>query len=199
MRTLSSFIEEQLFGKEIGSDVTFLLSPSNENFPAHKIILARSPVFRAMFYSSTMLETQDKTVIKEEMSKTALFEFLRFLYTDKIDLTGEIGNLATKNIYRLVFEVFDAAHKYQVDELQQVCSKYLRDCINHENVFLLFSQSKLYNNHELERKCLEFIETNCNDLLKIAKKSIVELSYDDMLTLVKNDHLEVNEVDLFGI
>jgi hypothetical protein len=44
-----------------------------------------------MFFSSTMLETQDKTVIKEEMSKSGLYEFLRFLYTDKIDLTGEIG------------------------------------------------------------------------------------------------------------
>jgi len=87
---------------------------------------------------------------------------------------------------------------FRVEELQHVCSKYLRDCINFDNVFILFSQSKMYNNAELERKCLEFIEVNCAELLKIARKSILELSYEDLLTIVKSDHLEVSEMEVFG-
>jgi len=93
--TIAQIIEDKLYNNQFGSDVTFLLPQSNnETIKAHRLILSiRSPVFKAMFFDSNMLEqSQDQATIREEsMSKGALTQFLRYLYTDKIELTGENG------------------------------------------------------------------------------------------------------------
>lgn len=116
--TLVEYISKQLLCNPFASDVVFKISPPThyvtsfvqpeghqtprtrslgqvqvvqttiEMIPAHRIILARSPVFKKMFFDSKMQESQQKQQIPEEISKKSFMEFLQFMYTDACNLTG---------------------------------------------------------------------------------------------------------------
>jgi len=88
-KTLTDRVEF-LLNNSLMSDVSFVVrnaSGEEESLAAHKFVLAvSSPVFYAMFYGE-LAERKNKIVLPDCDSESFL-EFLRFLYSDKVDLSG---------------------------------------------------------------------------------------------------------------
>ena len=124
---------EFLLNNSLMSDVSFVVrnaSGEEESLAAHKFVLAvSSPVFYAMFYGE-LAESKNKIVLPDSDSESFL-EFLRFLYSDKVDLTGAS-----------VMQVSYLAKKYIVPELETACTNFLKEHLSPEKRFRYLTTGK---------------------------------------------------------
>ena len=74
-----------MFNNELMSDVSFTCGESSRIFYAHKYVLATSSaVFFAMFYGN--LAQKESTIPIADADEESFEEFLRYLYTDDMEL-----------------------------------------------------------------------------------------------------------------
>jgi hypothetical protein len=191
----SSTINEHvkyLYNNPIGSDVIFEITTVDpkECIHAHKIILARSPVFRCLFFESGMKECnsiEPKLKISiDDLSVSGFLEFMRYFYMDYIELNPTIA-----------LEVLHAAHKYQVSHLEKLCSDYLISIIDQENVYILLSQAKFFSNNVLKRACILYIERNAEKIFSNLPEGFNDLKYEDVLEIVNSDEINASELLIF--
>ena len=194
-QTKRSTISERtkfIFNNELLSDVKFVVPASHnesENrksqtcIPAHKFILAiSSPVFYAMFYGE-MAETSG-TVQLPDCDYESLLELFRFLYSDRVNLSGSN-----------VMQVLYLAKKYLVPSLADKCTEYLRDHLEASNVFSVLPQAQKFEDKDLEERCWEVIEAHTENTL--TSEEFVTLERSVVESVVKRERLNVKEVDLF--
>ena len=194
-QTKRSTISERtkfIFNNELLSDVKFVVPASHnesENrksqkcIPAHKFILAiSSPVFYAMFYGE-MAETSG-TVQLPDCDYESLLELFRFLYSDRVNLSGSN-----------VMQVLYLAKKYLVPSLTDKCTKYLQENLEASNVFSVLPQAQKFEDKDLEERCWEVIETQTENAL--TSEEFVTLERSVVESVVKRERLNVKEVDLF--
>ena len=194
-QTKRSTISERtkfIFNNELLSDVKFVVPAShNESesrksqkcIPAHKFILAiSSPVFYAMFYGE-MAETAG-TIQLPDCDYESLLELFRFLYSDKVNLSGSN-----------VIEVLYLAKKYLVPSLADKCTEYLQEHLAASNVFAVLPQAQKFEDKDLEEQCWEVIETHTDNAL--TSEEFVTLDRSVVESVVKRERLNVKEVDLF--
>ncbi|GIY60099.1 TD and POZ domain-containing protein 3 [Caerostris extrusa] len=104
---------EQLLREKILCDVT--LQVGSEEFPAHKAILvARSPVFKAMF-TRDMQETARNVVDISDLDADTVKRMLLYVYTDTLDHPE--GDCVEK--------LYFAADKYEILCLKNKCALLL--------------------------------------------------------------------------
>lgn len=120
------------------NDVT--LRAGNKDFPAHKSILgARSPVFYAMF-ERDMLEKQTNFVDITDLDADTLNKLLIFIYSESLD--GLIWEDAMK--------LYSAADKYQMQNLKEKCSSFLKNNVMDASVCEVLIFADDYQDHELK-------------------------------------------------
>lgn len=122
---------------------------------AHKCILvARSPVFEAMF-TSGMLEETSGTVVIDDIDGNVMKALLEFIYSDTID---------PKLLESLAELLLMAAAKYQVLGLVSICESYL--CIHITNdtaLSLLKLADDVPECEKLKKSCLQYIALHPSD------------------------------------
>lgn len=102
---------------------------------AHKAILAaRSPVFKKMF-TLKMKETKENVVEVTDIKHDTLEEMLHFIYTGSVSELFPI----------VVLELFEAAHKYQIECLIKVCEIEMHQNLTEENAAAIHELSKIYD------------------------------------------------------
>lgn len=102
------------------ADVTIVTSDLM-TIRAHKMILVRSPVFRAMF-TNEMKEKINNEVVVKNFKHDIMQELLKYIYTDKVgDLRLIAGDLLV------------AADYYDLPELKKICIKALEENVNTSN------------------------------------------------------------------
>jgi BTB/POZ domain len=110
----------KMYRDEIFTDVQINCA-DGKSIRAHKTVLARSPVFMAMF-SSDMLENNSATVSTNVFDSRTMEALIKFIYTDEVANLGEIdGNL------------MEAADFYDLPDLKEACRKSLERNINGSN------------------------------------------------------------------
>ena len=178
-----------IFNNEILSDVKFVVpmsigeSESKKVIPAHKFVLAiSSPVFFAMFYGQ-MAETKDSIELTD-CEYESLLELFRFLYTDKVNLSGNN-----------VMQVLYLANKYIVPSLAKKCTEYLRDNLNASNVFFILPHARKFENKDLEDRCWKVIKEQTEEAVTSDEFFKVERSVVE--SVVKREELSVTELELF--
>ena len=178
-----------IFNNELLSDVKFVVpaseaeSETRKTIPAHKIVLAiSSPVFYAMFYGQ-LAEAKD-CVQLPDCEYDSLLEFLRYLYSDKANLTGS-------NVMHVLY----LANKYMVPSLAEKCSEYLRKNLSTANVFSILPHAQKFEDKDLEDRCWEVIEENTEEA--VTSDDFVTLERSLIESVVKRERLTVREVDLF--
>ena len=181
-----------IFNNELLSDVKFVAPASNsesesrksqKSIPAHKFVLAiSSPVFYAMFYGE-MAETAS-TIELPDCDYESLLEFFRYLYSDKVNLTGSN-----------VMQVLYFANKYLIPSLAGKCSEYLREHLEASNVFCILPQAQKFEDKDLEERCWNVIESYTGEA--VTSDDFVTLERSIVESVVKRERLNVNEVDLF--
>ena len=139
--------------------------------PAHKLLLtAKSPVFNAMFCGE--LAEQEQSINLPDCEYEGMLEFLRFLYTEKVYLSG-----------MNVMQVLYLAEKYSVPNLTKRCNSFLN--LDMSNVFSVLKHADFFSNDHLASDCWYFAEKNAKDVLSSVEFLATEQSVLENVVAIK--------------
>lgn len=161
METLSEDFKSLSTNKE-NFDIT--LNVQDKEYKAHKaILIARSPVFSAMFrYESS--EKKSGIINIPDCDPETFKEFLEFLYC------GKLEELSPSNALRL----YETSDKYDIQELKTFCSVYLMKNLSVENLGEIVILADKYDDTELLTAAQCFFNRNLSNVL-------VTSEWDDFL------------------
>lgn len=147
---------KQLHNTEDLHDVVFVVN--SVEFKAHKVILmARSPVFQAMFLVDMIEKKENKVTIKN-IEPEVFAQLLKFIYTDEIDMD------------RASIELGHAANMYSLLRLLSICNNHLQKTIDITNAIAIVKYS---------------IDVVCDELKDFAAKFVMshadQFSEEDIL------------------
>lgn len=109
-------------------DCQFIIG--NESIGAHMIFIAANcPALEKE------LETSENKLVVQDCSKDAFMEFLKFIYSAKMDRKG----------LNIVIEVAALADKYDFRRLKDYCESVLHDKIYSENPDIIYQSCFTYN------------------------------------------------------
>ena len=146
---------EHLLDTKSHSDV--VVEVQTTKFDAHKLVLmARSPVFEAMF-NSNLTENQTNILKIEDIEPEVFAEILRFIYTDQVE---NLGGMTVK--------LLAAADKYMLEFLKTKCEASLAETITVENCSDLLFLSDLHSADGLKKVVLEFVRYRSDAVVKTA-------------------------------
>ena len=172
-----------MFNNSEMSDISLTCEGSHKIFYAHKYVLGTSSaVFKAMFYGD--LAEKNPVLHLSDTDEKSLEEFLKFLYTDKCNLT-------TDNVVSVMY----LSKKYIVPSLTLKCVNVLKRNIKAENVTSTLEQATHFDERKLEMSCWTFIESNTKQV--VASKDFNIISQKTLASLLKRDDLNILEVELF--
>jgi len=130
-----------------------ILKSGGEDIRVHKsVLVARSPVFKAMF-STEMKEKKENEIDMTDATVIAIKEMKKFMY---------LGIIAEE--FQETEELMKLADKYEIEDLRIECTQILLKSINNNNVFKLGILGEIYNSNELVRNCAEHIKNNRDNI-----------------------------------
>ncbi|XP_058811254.1 BTB/POZ domain-containing protein 6-like [Topomyia yanbarensis] len=136
---------EILFNNEFMSDVTLLVGPDRQRIHGHKMILiSASDHFFELFQNSTINE-----ITLEDVEPSIILELLRFLYCEKIQLTGEN-----------VREIYTQSKKWSLEKVLEAVDTFLNQCIDADNVLKKLMENRFYELKSIDETCLQIICDN---------------------------------------
>ncbi|CAL1262213.1 unnamed protein product [Larinioides sclopetarius] len=123
------------------------LKASSQSYPAHKCVLsARSPVFKAMF-SNTMKEKINDCVDIKDLNDDTVSRMLRYIYS------ADVGKLE----WGSATDLYEAADKYQILNLKDICSFYLKNNLCPQNACEALVLADLHQDGDLKAFVRDFI------------------------------------------
>lgn len=134
------------------SDITFIVE--NQPIYAHKLMLMRSPYFRALFLGD-MRESRLSTIRIEEVRHSVFLSILEYLYTDTVRINLEEA-----------MELFEAADLYCIPRLKTMCEKRMIQSISVETAATIFHAADMHTATALRRKALKFIVAHFEEVSK---------------------------------
>ncbi|XP_067928342.1 BTB/POZ domain-containing protein 1-like [Watersipora subatra] len=188
------------------SDVTFLVGGSSllmtssssvvpmvQRFVAHKFVLSMSSaVFNAMFNGQmAQMAVEDEAAIDEaaieipDVEPIAFQSMLSFIYTDEINVESET-----------VMSILYTAKKYALPRLEDECVEFLKDNIQCENVFMLLTQARLFDEPVLEKMCLHSIDKCTTEAF--SSDGFVDIDLETLCVVLERDSLGIRESKLFS-
>ncbi|XP_071960871.1 kelch-like protein 18 [Antedon mediterranea] len=162
-----------------------IVSVDNQDFYAHKVVLAGcSPYLRAMF-TNGMLET-DKNVVKiQGIDPVAMEIILDFMYTATIDVNVENVQI-----------VLAGASMLNMSSLRNVCSTFLQSQLDASNCLGIHSFADMYSCPELEYASRSFIYQHFLEVIRT--EEFFMMSEQDVFKLFRSDQLQVeHEEDVY--
>lgn len=127
-----------------------------KEFTAHKAILAaRSLVFKKMFVSN-MKEARTNIVYINDIKAEIFEEMLRFIYTGKVSEYFQVFAL----------ELFEAAHKYEIEDLMEICKNAISENLSDENAADFLNMAVVYDFDEnLKKEAFSLLKQKlCNKI-----------------------------------
>ena len=122
----------------------------------HKSVLCcRSDVFGVMFLNDEMIEAQSREVEINDIQADTMETFLYFLYHDQVQDTKMINA-----------KLLRAAHKYNVPELMDFCTDYLKKNLSFENATDVLVSAHLTDQKDLFEIASDFVKKNEGNLVK---------------------------------
>ncbi|XP_055301660.1 uncharacterized protein LOC129568119 [Sitodiplosis mosellana] len=181
---LFSAIGRKLYLNSELADVHFVFGPNDhyERVPVNKAhLMAASDVFATMFNGSW--KEKDEVEIADT-SAAAFKEFLQFFYFGQVKLTMEN-----------VGAVMNLGEMYNVAECLAVCSKFLKNNLNEENVCRHYRLAILFNQHKLKQSCETIIGFNTNSVFN--STDFLACDRTVLAEILELDWLSCTEVELF--
>lgn len=132
---------ENLFVSQKYTDV--VLEAEGKEIRAHKgIICSRSAVFDSMF-SHDLLESQENTVKIVDTEFEILQELIRYIYCDRVE-----------DLEKVALQLYTAADKYEIEDLQRICKDFLMKNLNADIVVEVLVLADCHSSDDL-RECAE--------------------------------------------
>lgn len=124
-----------------------------EDFPAHRIVLAScSPFFRAMF-SNNFRECQAKEITIKDLHPLVMQRLIEFAYSSRITV-GE----------KCVLHVLLAATRYQMEDVSKACSDFLVKHLDASNVIGISNFAEQIGCMELYKEGREYINKHFSEV-----------------------------------
>ncbi|CAB3380825.1 Hypothetical predicted protein [Cloeon dipterum] len=134
---------KKAFNRADTADVVFVVE--GKKIHAHKaILIMQCAVFETMFQGDWKESNQREQII-EIRSYDAFFAFLKYFYTNEVDLQPD-----------LALELFALAHFYQMSDLQKKCLKIIKQGVTVENAALVYDRAIQLATKELKEFVLNF-------------------------------------------
>eukprot|EP01156_Anaeramoeba_ignava_P021655 Anaeramoba_ignava/c19484_g3_i1.p1 GENE.c19484_g3_i1~~c19484_g3_i1.p1 ORF type:complete len:492 (+),score=126.43 c19484_g3_i1:43-1518(+) len=191
-KTIEEVLRNLVNQKDI-ADVKFLVGHKEEEMYGHKVLLSTaSEYWMRMFYGLKWKEiseskNEDFIVIRiPDVEPNAFLVLLDYAYTrNPKTLTGDNA-----------IEVLMAADKYMLDDLQVLCSTFIKDNIIEDNcllIFEIFDSLKLvgFEKDELQR----FIEVHSDNVFN--EKCFRDLKRETIQNILNFPNIQTPEITLF--
>ncbi|KAG7277720.1 hypothetical protein CRUP_023008 [Coryphaenoides rupestris] len=117
------------------------------------VLAVGSSVFAAMFYGDLAEETDEIRI--PDVEPDAFLALLKYMYSDEVELEADT-----------VLATLYAAKKYLVPALARACVCFLEGSLEAKNACVLLSQSRLFEEPELSRRCWEVIDAQAELALR---------------------------------
>ncbi|XP_077394081.1 BTB/POZ domain-containing protein 6-B-like [Festucalex cinctus] len=174
-----------MFNNELMADVHFIVGPpgGSQRVPAHKYVLAvGSSVFCAMFYGDLAEEEADIHI--PDVEPAAFLIMLKYMYSDEMELEADT-----------VLATLYAAKKYMVPALARACVAFLETSLEARNACVLLSQSRLFEEPELTRRCWEVIDAQAE--LALRSDGFCEIDAPTLEVILRRETLNAKEAVVF--
>lgn len=149
-----------LFENQQFSDVT--LNVGGKEIKAHRnILVARSPVFAAMFEHDMREKLQSRVDITDVDYDTML-EVVRFIYTGRTPSTDGMAD-----------QLLIAADKYALGRLKTMCEGALYSELSVETAAETFAIADVYNCDQLKAHAIDFINTHSVSVMETAGWKVI--------------------------
>jgi hypothetical protein len=168
---------------ERGADVTFMVGNTDKvPFKAHKSHLAiASDVFEKMLFGEFAVPD---VIEVEDIEADVFTELLNYIYV------RQIISLTYSNAFDLLY----AAKKYMIDDLQDICVKFIVNCVDENNCLDIFIKTEHFDIALIENKCLKFI---CDDpFFNLADYKFHEVSASGLVKIIRQPKFNCTTSDL---
>ena len=156
-----------------------ILEVEGERIPSHRVVLASlSAYFRAMF-TGEMAESKQKTIVINGVDASALRSLVEYAYTASIKISEDN-----------VQAILPAASVLQFEEVKRACSEYLRRQLDTDNCLGIKLFAEVHGCQELQTAATIYSSHYFAQVNK--KDEYLKLSFDDIKSLLNNDHLNVS-------
>ena len=153
----------KLYGEKEFADVKIVCS--EKTFDCHKAVLScQSEIFKNMIKNKSLIEKPAAVITIEEndMNSDSMEQLVFYLYYAKVKDTKLVNT-----------GLLMAADKYMVNDLLDLCVKYLKSNISLENVLDILVTAELTNQKVLFDSASRFVRSNQGNLLRgIDKKTV---------------------------
>uniref|UniRef100_A0A8C8AZT3 Kelch like family member 34 n=1 Tax=Otus sunia TaxID=257818 RepID=A0A8C8AZT3_9STRI len=166
-----------------------LLKVKENEFPAHKSLLAcSSDYFRAMFKSYTQ-ESKASVIHLQVVSPTGLQHILDFIYTSLLPLSFES-----------LEDTLEAASYLQVTDAIGLCNQYLVNNLSLENCCYSANVARKFYLPDALAATEKYIVNNLWKLLDLDLSGLLELNFRSLLAVVESPDLPmVKEIRLLNL
>jgi speckle-type POZ protein len=162
-QTLAKCMKNLLKDETSLGDMEFIFSkydPSTK-ISAHRcILMARSPVFHAMF-TSQMAESVNGKVYVEDIEPNVMKELVTYMYTDSFSSEDILSTMAE--------DLLPAATQYGILGVIFECEAYLMQHICLESVVGLLILADCCNAATLKQHCLQYIAAHSTEVTKLSE------------------------------
>jgi len=180
LKSLSNFFSE-LYDQPDYSDV--ILVVNGTRIPAHRIILSRSPVFKAMLSGKMKDSSPLEVVISDPKIHIDSFrDLLKFIYTGALDINR-----------KYVLYLLYCSKLYSVSPLQRRCIELAE--FTKEDVLEMFPSVLDLGEDDLLKKCKLIIDQYTNYIL--TSNGALDINKDILLEIISSSSLQITEVVLF--
>ncbi|XP_059622275.1 BTB/POZ domain-containing protein 2-like [Phlebotomus argentipes] len=175
-----------LMGKELMSDMTFLVGTNEVRIPGHRLVLAaNSHDFYNVLYH---LRPDSMELRIEDVSVAVFMRFLEYCYTGHIHL--ELDK---------VFDVLKLAMRFEMRHLEGICINFVDRLMNTQNCLRFLNKSWQLGCLRLVQKCQEHLADNFGDVLSNNRLPLdfPELPHGAVKWIVELETLQCDEKSLF--
>jgi speckle-type POZ protein len=156
VKCMKNLLSDQAFSGDVQM---YFTKDKSVRISAHRcILMARSPVFHAMF-SSEMTESVTGEIFVEDIDPAVMNELLNYMYTDSFSSETIIPVMAD--------ELLAVATKYDVIGVVFECETFLIQQIASDTVIELLILSDICNAATLKQRCLSHIASHCVEVSRL--------------------------------
>ncbi|XP_050524049.1 kelch-like protein 12 [Daktulosphaira vitifoliae] len=169
-------------------DVT-LVTNDDLKIPAHKVILAAaSPVFLSMF-NNDFKESKEDYIPIRGIDSDVLKIIMSYLYTYHLEVNQS-------NVERIL----KAVDYLDLNHAKNVCYRYIEENISPTNCINFMKTTEMISNTKLYDYCFLYTIKNISEVMEQDVVSLYELSSEDIIKFISNNHLEVkSEMQVFNL
>ncbi|CAG7833679.1 unnamed protein product [Allacma fusca] len=208
--TLHEDFGRLLEGKQF-CDVEFVLTPAEVRVPAHQsIVAARSQWLRSRIRQAKeardkhmekimgfSVRTKDLPVLEVKLHDATAEAFellLKYIYTDRIDLTKHCKDPMSQKVVLLMMDVYRLAVQCHMRWLEQLCIQYLEATISILNVLEALKNASHLKLYFLKEFCLKFIVKESNYTQIVMSKEFETLDQPLMVEIVRRRQVPRSQV-----